>query len=102
MIRRPPRSTLFPYTTLFRSTFAEYGKEGSVLALMQDSTNADRRGYTPSERAVRGKYPRRSALVERSEEHTSELQPHSDLACRLLLETQTSGWNSFAPATTTS
>src|SRR5712672_1023074 len=46
-------------------TFAEYGKEGSVLALMQDSTNADRRGYTPSERAVRGKFEEIFARTER-------------------------------------
>ncbi len=46
-------------------TFAEYGKEGSVLALMQDSTNADRRGYTPSERAVRGKFDEIFARAER-------------------------------------
>src|SRR5215204_6991437 len=62
MIRRPPRSTLFPYTTLFRSPrFA-----GAV-------------GRTASPSARRGS-PRRS------EEHTSELQSHSDLVCRLLLE----------------
>src|SRR5947207_9932904 len=62
MIRRPPRSTLFPYTTLFRS-------------LLPD----DRRG---------GQEPARPGARrrERSEEHTSELQSHSDLVCRLLLE----------------
>jgi len=46
-------------------TFAEYGKEGNVLALMQDSTNAERRGYTPSERAVRGKFDEIFARAER-------------------------------------
>jgi ribonuclease J len=46
-------------------TFAEYGKDGNVLALMQDSTNADRRGYTPSERAVRGKFDEIFARAER-------------------------------------
>src|SRR6266567_361145 len=46
-------------------TFAEYGKEGNVLVLMQDSTNADRRGYTPSERAVRGKFDEIFARAER-------------------------------------
>src|SRR5437588_7633941 len=66
MIRRPPRSTLFPYTTLFRSmgvSGAGKSEIGRRLAL--------RLGVT---------------YVERSEEHTSELQSHSDLVCRLLLE----------------
>src|SRR5437588_2753959 len=66
MIRRPPRSTLFPYTTLFRS---------------RRSISASRifaPGCTPG-------WPRSSSSF-RSEEHTSELQSHSDLVCRLLLE----------------
>src|ERR1700736_5818295 len=46
-------------------TFAEYGKEGNVLALLQDSTNAERRGYTPSERAVRGKFDEIFARADR-------------------------------------
>src|SRR5438034_2154275 len=65
MIRRPPRSTLFPYTTLFRSDVARRHR-GEASA-----------GHA---RAVGG------ALPQRSEEHTSELQSHSDLVCRLLLE----------------
>src|SRR5438132_4425452 len=69
MIRRPPRSTLFPYTTLFRSA-------------------------TVSERVFRRvsacALPRPSATA-RSEEHTSELQSHSDLVCRLLLEKKKQG-----------
>src|SRR2546430_7625720 len=65
MIRRPPRSTLFPYTTLFRSRRTRAGRRGC----------ARRRG-----RAAPG---RRGA---RSEEHTSELQSQSNLVCRLLLE----------------
>src|SRR5438034_3424561 len=70
MIRRPPRSTLFPYTTLFRSDalVAKGVKEISGDVIGDDS-------YFPRER-----YP------NRSEEHTSELQSHSDLVCRLLLE----------------
>src|SRR5260221_4835236 len=66
MIRRPPRSTLFPYTTLFRSR--------------------QPRAPTPTGRA--GQSTGRSDADEeaRSEEHTSELQSHSDLVCRLLLE----------------
>src|SRR5690349_24199183 len=65
MIRRPPRSTLFPYTTLFRSPLAD--RERRVAGLAQDL--GERRG-----------------LGWRSEEHTSELQSRRDLVCRLLLE----------------
>src|SRR5260221_9589381 len=71
MIRRPPRSTLFPYTTLFRSLRApaEF-LQGSGIPLWLALT---------SKKKVR-------ASQSRSEEHTSELQSHSDLVCRLLLE----------------
>src|SRR6202012_6257902 len=62
MIRRPPRSTLFPYTTLFRSRVPTWCS-------------------SPRERAAAP-----APAVPRSEEHTSELQSHSDLVCRLLLE----------------
>src|SRR5437773_8327215 len=62
MIRRPPRSTLFPYTTLFRSD--------------QPTYDEDQRG---NRHEIDGRR-------ERSEEHTSELQSHHDLVCRLLLE----------------
>src|SRR5438034_3692868 len=65
MIRRPPRSTLFPYTTLFRSPKAATMHDGDAL-LARIQTALARQG--------------------RSEEHTSELQSHSDLVCRLLLE----------------
>src|SRR5437588_11478090 len=71
MIRRPPRSTLFPYTTLFRSE--------SILSLALLSRLRHRRGG----RFVR---PFIFRFAFRSEEHTSELQSHSDLVCRLLLE----------------
>src|SRR5260370_20129502 len=67
MIRRPPRSTLFPYTTLFRS--------GGLLVA----------AITANNRAVDFKELRRFAQY-RSEEHTSELQSHLNLVCRLLLE----------------
>src|SRR5436190_17088652 len=69
MIRRPPRSTLFPYTTLFRSGDRASGGKGRDRACQ---AQADRE-------------PRRLCPL-RSEEHTSELQSHSDLVCRLLLE----------------
>src|SRR5436190_18665689 len=64
MIRRPPRSTLFPYTTLFRSVIPRNERPGKV------------RSHPSAASAQRA----------RSEEHTSELQSHSDLVCRLLLE----------------
>src|SRR2546430_9654399 len=71
MIRRPPRSTLFPYTTLFRSIFF-------VM---------DQRNFLRAPRAVREEETQREIWkVERSEEHTSELQSQSNLVCRLLLE----------------
>src|SRR6266478_6698751 len=70
MIRRPPRSTLFPYTTLFRS--AEVPDDDACPP-------ASRPGPAP-----RGRHPRRR--LRRSEEHTSELQSQSNLVCRLLLE----------------
>src|SRR5438132_9781369 len=90
MIRRPPRSTLFPYTTLFRSLF-----NGQV----KDSEMPGR--TTPGRRVggLRGRAPvRRSRRSTRSEEHTSELQSHSDLVCRLLLEKKKQN-NTEQPAT---
>src|SRR5258708_31497900 len=70
MIRRPPRSTLFPYTTLFRSSLA-----GSTRGI-------ERAAIAPARRARR----LRSIRITRSEEHTSELQSPDHLVCRLLLE----------------
>src|SRR3954466_16431974 len=67
MIRRPPRSTLFPYTTLFRSVLV--GAPASVYRALATAPAL--------------------ALRNRSEEHTSELQSHDNLVCRLLLETKT-------------
>src|SRR2546428_2249404 len=79
MIRRPPRSTLFPYTTLFRSSRQEIvAMLGEVRAL------GVLRGY-------RG--------TDRSEEHTSELQSRSDLVCRLLLEKKNKVFSSVLHAT---
>src|SRR2546422_1718206 len=79
MIRRPPRSTLFPYTTLFRSTQESRltTREEEILAClfqgMQDKEIASTLGIG-------------TATVHRSEEHTSELQSRLHLVCRLLLE----------------
>src|SRR2546427_8450755 len=79
MIRRPPRSTLFPYTTLFRSRgrpsalFAYRGPEGRDLVCQMYEGRLE-------------ELPRSDDVRERSEEHTSELQSQSNLVCRLLLE----------------
>src|SRR2546430_8395845 len=75
MIRRPPRSTLFPYTTLFRSPLALIRK-----ALVPDGLLVI---SAPAENAF---HKTCRFLIKRSEEHTSELQSQSNLVCRLLLE----------------
>src|SRR2546427_1747860 len=75
MIRRPPRSTLFPYTTLFRSLFPKQSPE--------DPRQRGQRNDQKWQRRFQGKGNRE---VIRSEEHTSELQSQSNLVCRLLLE----------------
>src|SRR2546427_6426453 len=74
MIRRPPRSTLFPYTTLFRSLYRRTA----------ETFHAGLSGHPA--RAPEGHNSSRHQTVERSEEHTSELQSQSNLVCRLLLE----------------
>src|SRR2546430_12290811 len=84
MIRRPPRSTLFPYTTLFRSNMPEHEPHvgqaaSSTLARSSSLTDSD----TASDMALIRSSPVRTV---RSEEHTSELQSQSNLVCRLLLE----------------
>src|SRR2546427_962199 len=89
MIRRPPRSTLFPYTTLFRSANT---KEKAYLASMK----SDLRNLVTAEEAFFAdsvKYTSTvgagGVLFNRSEEHTSELQSQSNLVCRLLLDQKT-------------
>src|SRR5438034_5202710 len=92
MRRRPPRSTLFPYTTLFRSCF-ERGERPIVHVGRRQLDVAERRGAEGKlvELLVEKRAPpqvqgRTAPHSGRSEEHTSELQSHSDLVCRLLLE----------------
>src|SRR2546427_6370158 len=84
MIRRPPRSTLFPYTTLFRSQFEQMG--GIILRLggRAAALKTDTAAGSP---AIPRRHGDELHQVElRSEEHTSELQSQSNLVCRLLLE----------------
>src|SRR5256885_9017627 len=91
MIRRPPRSTLFPYTTLFRSV-AGGGRDGigdPDEGLGQPFAQQPRVGRPHRPAAQRAVWPEEPALDERqarSEEHTSELQSPCNLVCRLLLE----------------
>src|SRR2546430_11626315 len=75
MIRRPPRSTLFPYTTLFRSLPVPQREHDVVLIVPALALLPELGSRRPAEHAA-----------ERSEEHTSELQSQSNLVCRLLLE----------------
>src|SRR2546427_9524080 len=82
MIRRPPRSTLFPYTTLFRSL----GAPASVPARSSIQKIAGRDASAPLARFLNQPRRRASPIGARSEEHTSELQSQSNLVCRLLLE----------------
>src|SRR5438105_9263565 len=80
MIRRPPRSTLFPYTTLFRSCPADRRRPRTLRRSQRDAaTGAGARGQS-------GGIALMTAVAGRSEEHTSELQSRVDLVCRLLLE----------------
>src|SRR5438034_4556280 len=99
MIPRPLRSTLFPYTTLFRSADSSVGADTSAAALATlaggisaavasaatSVTSAEASTAVPSSVMASTTDPSSSATA-RSEEHTSELQSHSDLVCRLLLE----------------
>src|SRR2546421_7820867 len=90
MIRRPPRSTLFPYTTLFRSRLMVDTKPGASYVM--DSTGQHDltipSGAETGLKLIQGFTAPAGveALNQRSEEHTSELQSRSDLVCRLLLE----------------
>src|SRR5438034_8873196 len=89
MIRQPPRSTLFPYTTLFRSR-----REVGELRVYLVTTSGDASQLEQAGELVRNlgrfasinEWIERAPVRSRSEEHTSELQSHSDLVCRLLLE----------------
>src|SRR5258705_5358398 len=84
MIRRPPRSTLFPYTTLFRSV--HQAESEARLALDNPATRPLGLALLGTIRLQEGKYDESTTYLPRSEEHTSELQSLRHLVCRLLLE----------------
>src|SRR5256885_11364069 len=89
MIRRPPRSTLFPYTTLFRSIAAVYGYALGGEVLVEIIYNWPGLGLYSYNAILSSDFPAIQGfvlLVTRSEEHTSELQSPCNLVCRLLLE----------------
>src|SRR3712207_7720160 len=95
MIRRPPRSTLFPYTTLFRSDWGDGGGaiRGGDACEAGSGIPPSRSPGRPSQSCARPRLPAlgprgrdRRGSRERSEEHTSELQSRQYLVCRLLLE----------------
>src|SRR2546421_5885481 len=91
MIRRPPRSTLFPYTTLFRSRTEDRLREALMRIapgeyIFEDVMDDDGAGTTNIPIKLRITVPPHGSNRKRSEEHTSELQSRSDLVCRLLLE----------------
>src|SRR2546426_3639007 len=96
MIRRPPRSTLFPYTTLFRShrhtgprtpfVASQSGAGGVVSASNPFATTRSKAGEPARKRKYKSRRRSRRPRARRSEEHTSELQSPCNLVCRLLLE----------------
>src|SRR5256885_13270446 len=88
MIRRPPRSTLFPYTTLFRSHQLEEPLRAGAVRLRAEL-------HPPP--PVHHSRPLHSGALRRSEEHTSELQSPCNLVCRLLLEKKKKQFLTFNP-----
>src|SRR3712207_7450905 len=94
MIRRPPRSTLFPYTTLFRSAPGCIRESGGGCAYysLGYPSSGKRGDPTDCERSID------SISDARPEEHTSELQSRQYLVCRLLLEKKSSRWGASPPA----
>src|SRR5690349_22872846 len=91
MIRPPPRSTLFPYTTLFRSS-GNYAPPARDAAPQSPTQMMDSHSANPIRDGARARHP---GFDARSEEHTSELQSRRDLVCRLLLEKKKNGRNTY-------
>src|SRR3712207_7196849 len=100
MIRRPPRSTLFPYTTLFRSVMGEVVEELGPCSNWLSYVFADVNHKLIRRRSLAA--PRRQSRCLRSEEHTSELQSRQYLVCRLLLEKKKKQTHNLHSDTTTS
>src|SRR3712207_7466566 len=98
MMRRPPRSTLFPYTTLFRSRSRTACRVAYDFALRTPVATAP----TLPLDSARGRIIRTFRVRGRSEEHTSELQSRQYLVCRLLLEKKITSTPTFTPRTPTS
>src|SRR5688572_31057550 len=96
MIRRPPRSTLFPYTTLFRSPGAPQ-HSGAMPERLDVTYAATADPLTDVGQAIHAQDLRLLLIFGRSEEHTSELQSQSNLVCRLLLEKKNADDLSPAP-----
>src|SRR5258707_6376658 len=86
MIRRPPRSTLFPYTTLFRSPPPSFSASEQIVVASRKSVVAVLEGQEPDHEEPPLAKVISSTSTPRSEEHTSELQSRQYLVCRLLLE----------------
>src|SRR3712207_7355968 len=96
MIRRPPRSTLFPYTTLFRSILKKQGMNDLILDLQENGG-----GYLIAAVRIANEFLLQNDLIvytQRSEEHTSELQSRQYLVCRLLLEKKHNTLSSIPPS----
>src|SRR2546429_6819895 len=97
MIRRPPRSTLFPYTTLFRSALEEIDRLTEMSEDLLLITRAEAH-VLPAHRVPTDVGAIVNGVVERSEEHTSELQSRLHLVCRLLLEKKKNKYTHTIPS----
>src|SRR2546423_11976480 len=86
MIRRPPRSTLFPYTTLFRSPELQAAVDQLFLTVVREDDDRDVPGHAVGAEVLEHRESVHLGKSDRSEEHTSELQSLAYLVCRLLLE----------------
>src|SRR3712207_8919819 len=98
MIRRPPRSTLFPYTTLFRSVVEDQERPAPAGVIDLEPEAGEHGAFVGDPDELHGRIKQRCALipqrlVARSEEHTSELQSRQYLVCRLLLEKKKKKYN---------